>query len=70
MDVRTTDLAAKIFVEVYAIDPITSLIGSSIDRLPAANGLPALVKCYRATFDDPPAKATNWVTVKLDFTIP
>ena len=70
VDVRTADLAAKIFVEVYAVDPTSSPIGASIDRLPAANGLPALVKCYRATFDDPPAKSQNWVTVKRDFTVP
>ena len=70
VDVRTTDLAAKVFVEVYAVDPTDQPIGASIDRIPASNGLPALVKCYRATFDDPPSKSSNWVTVKRDFTVP
>ncbi len=70
VDVMTNELAAKVFVEVYALDPTSSPIGASIDRIPAGDGLPALVKCYRAGTDDPPKKVKSWVTVKRDFTVP
>ena len=45
VDVMTNDLAAKFFVEVYAVDP-TEPGPPSLDRIPARDGLPALVKCY------------------------
>ena len=69
VDVMTNDLAAKFFVEVYALDP-TAPGAPSLDRIPALGGLPALVKCYRAVFEDPPAKSRTWFTAKRDFTVP
>ncbi len=69
VDVMTNDLAAKFMVEVYALDP-TAPGPPSLDRIPATNGMPALVKCYRAVFTDPAAKSKSWFTAKRDFTIP
>jgi hypothetical protein len=69
VDVMTFDLAAKFYVEVYALDP-TAPGAPSLDRIPARDGLPALVKCYRAGFDDPKPKSKSWVTAKRDFTVP
>ena len=70
VDCLTNDLAAKLYVEVYAPDPTGTPIGASIVRVPAGNGLPALVQCYRAPTDDPPVKSKAWVTEKRDFTVP
>jgi hypothetical protein len=69
VDVMTYDLAAKFYVEVYALDP-TAPGAPSLDRIPAGDGLPALVKCYRAGFDDPKIKTKSWFTAKRDFTVP
>jgi hypothetical protein len=69
VDVMTNDLAAKFFVEVYAVDP-TEPGAPSLDRIPARDGLPALVKCYRAVFSDPAVRSKNWFTAKRDFTVP
>jgi hypothetical protein len=69
VDVMTCDLAAKFYVEVYALDP-TAPGAPSLDRIPAGNGLPALVKCYRAGFDDPKVRSKSWFTAKRDFTVP
>ena len=69
VDVLTFDLAAKCFVEVYALDP-TPPGAPSLDRVPARDGLPALVKCYRAVFEDPPAKSRPWFTARGYFTGP
>ena len=69
VDVMTNDLAVKCFVEVYWLDP-TPPGAPSLDRLPARDGLPALVKAYKADFADPPAKSTAWFTAKRDFTVP
>ena len=69
VDVMTNDLAAKFFVEVYALDP-TPPGAPSLDRIPARDGLPALVKCYRADFKDPPARSKTWFTAQRDFTVP
>jgi hypothetical protein len=69
VDVMTYDLAAKFFVELYALDP-TPPGAPSLDRIPAREGMPALVKCYRADFDDPKVRSKSWVTMKRDFTVP
>ncbi len=69
VDVMTYDLAAKIYVEVYALDP-SEPGPPSIDRVPAMNGMPALVKCYRAVFPNPPDQSKAWFTDKSDFTVP
>jgi hypothetical protein len=69
VDVMTNDLAAKFFVEVYAVDP-TAPGAPSLDRIPARDGLPALVKCYRAVFSDPAVRSKSWFTAKRDFTVP
>ena len=69
VDVMTNDLAAKFFVEVYALDP-TPPGAPSLDRIPARDGLPALVKCYQADFKDPAARSKTWFTAQRDFTVP
>ena len=61
VDVMTNDLAAKIYVEVYALDPSEPGPVPSIDRIPAMNGMPALVKCYRAVFPNPPDQSKSLV---------
>ncbi len=69
VDVQTCDLAANVSVNVYALDP-TPPGAPSLDRIPARDGLPALVKCYIADFPKPKAKSKTWFTSKRDLTIP
>jgi len=72
------DFSAKIHCECYAVDPRTDLVRAdeeskgvrvTIARMPAMNGLPALVQIYRAQLPDP-AKGNKWSKVEREFTLP
>lgn len=65
----TGDFSAKLHVETYTADPSPKPTPSKF-RVPAGNGLPALVMCYRAQLPDPPARSKKWDTVSREFKVP
>lgn len=69
VDCMTGDFSAKIYIEAYALDPTPPGAPDKF-RVPAQNGMPALVMIYRAQFPDPPATSTKWTTVERDAKIP
>ena len=69
IDCMTNDYMAKLFAEVFAIDPKPSDKPDKF-RVPARNGMPALVTVYRADFSDPPANSKVWTTCKREFKVP
>jgi hypothetical protein len=69
VDCMTWDFSAKLHAEAYAVDN-SPMPRPSKFRIPATNGLPALVMVYRAQLPDPPAHSKNWTTVSREFTLP
>ena len=69
VDCMTGDFSAKIYVEAYALDPTPPGAPDKF-RVPARDGMPALVMVYRAQFPDPPSLSTKWTTVQRDAKIP
>ena len=69
VDCLTWDFSAKLHVEVYTADPSPKPQPSKF-RVPAGNGLPALVMCHRAQLPDPPARSKQWSTVSREFKLP
>jgi hypothetical protein len=69
VDCMAFDFSAKLHVEAYTTDPNPTPKPDKF-RVPAANGMPALVMCYRAQLPDPPAKGRDWRTVERKFTLP
>ena len=69
IDCMTWDFSAKLHAEAWTHDP------KPIDkpdkfRVPASDGRPALVMCYRAQIPDPPACSKKWSTTGREFTVP
>jgi hypothetical protein len=69
VDCMTWDFAAKLHAEAWTHDP------KPIDkpdkfRVPASDGQPALVMCYRAQIPDPPAGSKKWSATGREFTVP
>lgn len=69
IDCMTFDYMAKLFAEVYALDPIPIHKPDKF-RVPAWNGMPALVTVFRADFSDPPPNSKKWTTCKREFKVP
>lgn len=69
VDCLTGDFSAKIYLEAYALDPTPPGAPDKF-RVPARDGLPALVMVYRAQFPDPPGLSATWTTVRRDAKIP
>ena len=69
VDCMTWDFGAKLHAEAWTHDP------KPVDkpdkfRVPASDGQPALVMCYRAQIPDPPPGAKTWSTTGREFTLP
>ena len=61
----TWDLEAKLFVEVWVRDPMPNVVAKSDVRIPAMEGHPALLKCYRKPVQPgPPGKSKKWTRVE------
>lgn len=69
VDCQTSDFAAKLFVEAWAVDP-KPISHPDKFRVPARDGRPPLVMCYRAQVPDPPGRSSQWTTVSREFTLP
>ena len=69
IDCLSNDFSLKLFAEAWALDPAPTDKPDKF-RVPARNGMPGLVMCYRAQFPDPPATAKQWTTAKREFKIP
>lgn len=69
VDCMTGDFSAKVYVEAYALDPSPPGQPDKF-RVPARDGLPALVMVYRKQFPDPPATSKLWTPCKADFKLP
>ncbi len=69
VDCMSNDFSVKLFAEAWALDPAPTDKPDKF-RVPARNGMPGLVMCYRAQFTDPPASSKVWTTDKRDFKIP
>jgi hypothetical protein len=73
------DYTAKIHAEVFAPDPRSDVVREdteskgrriTIFRIPAGDGHPALVMCYRAQLPDPSGDHKKWVKTEREFTVP
>jgi hypothetical protein len=69
VDCMTWDFSAKLHAEAYTADPSPKPQPSKF-RVPAGDGLPALVMVYRAQIPDPPGQSKKWSTVSREFTLP
>lgn len=69
VDCMTWDFSAKLHAEAWTHDPKTVDKPDKF-RVPAADGRPALVMCYRAQIPDPPAGNKSWSTTGREFTLP
>ena len=69
VDCMTGDFSAKVYVEAYALDPTPPGQPDKF-RVPAREGMPALVMVYRKQFPDPPATSKVWTTDKAEFKLP
>ena len=69
VDCMTGDFSAKVYVEAYALDPTPPGQPDKF-RVPARDGMPALVMVYRKQFPDPPATSKVWTTDKAEFKLP
>ena len=68
IDCMTNDLSAKCYIQVWAIDPSEST-QADLYRVPARNGMPALVMVGRSEFE-PPGTSKVWTTIKKDYKVP
>ena len=69
VDCMTWDFSAKLHAEAWTHDP--KPVGKPDKfRVPAADGRPAMVMCYRAQLPDPPAGSKQWTIVGREFTVP
>jgi hypothetical protein len=69
VDCMTWDFSAKLHAEAWTHDP------KPVDkpdkfRVPASEGRPPLVMCFRAQIPDPPACAKTWSAAGREFTLP
>jgi hypothetical protein len=69
VDCMTWNFSAKVHAEAYVPDPRPNPKPSKF-VVPALNGMPALVMCYRAQLPDPPGGSKKWDTVQREFTLP
>jgi hypothetical protein len=61
----TWDLEAKFFVEVWFRDPMPDVQAKSNVRIPAGDGHPALLMCYRKQVQPtPPGRSRKWTRVE------
>ena len=68
VDCMTNDLSVKLYVLGWAVDP-TPPGAPNIDRIPARDGMPALVRIYRAQFEAP-RMSKVWTTARREFKLP
>jgi len=70
-DCMTWNSAAKLFVEVYTVNPMPERkFKTDISTVPAADGRPPLLRCHRVQIKDPPADGKTWTTVWREFVLP
>lgn len=71
VECMTWDLEAKLHVEAWVHDPSPGKYTAvSKFRVPARDGMPALIMCYRAQVPNPPGKSRNWSRVEREFQLP
>ena len=65
----TGDFSFKVYCDAYALDP-TPPGAPNMDRIPAHDGMPALVRVYKGQFPDVPGLSKTWTTAQKEFKIP
>ena len=65
----TGDFSVKVYCDAYALDP-TPPGAPNMDRVPAHDGIPALVRIYRGQFPEIPGLSKTWTISQREFKIP